>query len=554
MDTQRPDRTNATSPYEKPDRRRRARSRPTYSTRRTDPRYWSDFPVQIVVGSGKSETTFAGTARDVSDGGLLIESPDVPAGTKTVRLRFEVPEGILPEEYIHGTVDIAAEVRRHDAATAHWGMKFVEPLSHRLARSTWTLLRWAAIALLMAAIATTLFLKYQNFQFFWFDAPLFFYSILVGGFLISRFVFAAFYRNPPPRTETPPVTLLVPVFNEAEQIERTLRQVMNLEYPAGKLQVIAIDDGSTDGTPAAIQRARDLYPEIEHIRFEPGRGKRHALSAGVRRATGQFIVFIDSDSFLEADAIHRLLDHFGDPEVAAVTGHCDVENVWTNALTKMQSVRYYVAFRVMKAAESVFDSITCLSGPLACYRRERLLEVLDAWEGQTFLGRPATFGDDRSLTNLLLRRGHKVRYAEKAQCTTIVPEDHRTFLRQQLRWKRSWFRESLVACTFMWKKQPLMALSFYLGFLLPLVAPLVVLRALVLVPMLNAVWPINYVAGVLVMSAMISSVYLLVKRSRLWLYGIMFCFYYMFILVWQLPIAVLTFAETSWGTRSKAEI
>jgi len=554
MNLQPPDRRNATSPYEKPDRRRRARSRADYSTRRSSPRYWSDFPVQIVVGAGKSQTAYSGTARDVSDGGLLVESREIPAGTKRVRLHFEVPDGILPEEYHHGAMDVVADVRRHDAAKGYWGLQFVEPLSQRLARSTWALLRWLAIVLLAGAIATTLFLKYENYQFFWYDAPLFFYSILVGGYLVSRFVFAAFYRNPPPLSETPPVTLLVPAFNEEKQIERTIRQVMNLEYPADKLQVIVIDDGSTDGTPAAIARARALYPEVESIRFSPGRGKRHALAAGVQRATGAFIVFIDSDSFLEPDAVRRLLDHFADPEVAAVTGHCDVENVWTNALTKMQSVRYYVAFRIMKAAESVFDSITCLSGPLACYRRERLLEVLDAWETQTFLGRPATFGDDRSLTNLLLRRGHKVRYAEKAQCTTLVPEDHRTFLRQQLRWKRSWFRESLVACAFMWKKQPLMAVSFYLGFLLPLVAPLVVVRALVLVPLLQAVWPINYVAGVLVMSAMISSVYLLVKRSRLWLYGVMFCFYYMFVLVWQLPIAVLTFAETGWGTRSKAEI
>ena len=554
MNTQRPDRQNATSPYEKPERRRRARSRPNYTTRRSSPRYWSDFPVRIVVSSQDHETIYEGTARDISDGGLLIESRDVPPDTKRVRLRFEVPVGILPEEYIHGSVDIAAEVRRHDAAKSYWGMQFVEPLSRRLARSTWAVLRWTAISLLSVAIVFTLVLKYKNYQFFWFDAPLFFYSILVGGYLISRFAFAAFYRNPPPRADTPPVTLLIPAHNEEEQIERTLRQAMNLEYPADKLQVIVIDDGSTDDTLAAIQRARDLYPEVELIHYDKSRGKRHALSEGVRKSNGDFIVFIDSDSFLETDAIRRLLDHFADPEVAAVTGHCDVENVWTNALTKMQSVRYYVAFRVMKAAESVFDSITCLSGPLACYRRERLLEVLDAWEHQTFLGRPATFGDDRSLTNLLLRRGHKVRYAEKAQCTTVVPEDHRTFLRQQLRWKRSWFRESLIACAFMWKKQPFMVASFYLGFLLPLVAPIVVLRALVLVPMLNAVWPINYVVGVLVMSAMVSSVYLLVKRSRLWLYGVMFCFYYMFILVWQLPIAVLTFAETGWGTRSKSEI
>ncbi len=554
MNIQRPDRKNATSPYEKPDRRRRARSRDDYSTRRAGPRYWSDFPVQITVGSGESEKSYTGTARDISDGGLLIEAAEVPATSKVFRLHFEVPVGILPEEYIHAPVDVRAHVRRHDEQKSLWGVQFAEPLSKRLSRSTWAILRWAAILSLLVAFSITLFLKYENYQFFWFDVPVFLYSMLVGGYLISRFAFAAFYRNPPPLSSTPPVSLLIPAFNEEAQIERTLRQVMNLEYPADQLQVIVINDGSTDGTLAAIQRARELYPEVELISFDISHGKRHALAEGVRKSNGEFLVFIDSDSFLEPDAVRRLLDHFADPDVAAVTGHCDVENVWTNALTKMQSVRYYVAFRIMKAAESIFDSITCLSGPLACYRRERLLEVLDSWENQTFLGQPATFGDDRSLTNLLLRRNYKVRYAEKAQCTTVVPEDHRTFLRQQLRWKRSWFRESLLACTFMWKKQPLMALSFYMGFLLPLVAPAVVLRALVAVPLLQSVWPINYIFGVLVMSAMLSSVYLLVKRSRLWIYGVMFCFYYMFILVWQLPIAVLTFAQTGWGTRTKAEI
>ena len=542
------------SPYEKPDRRRRARSRADYSTRRASARYFSEFPVSITVGSGADQKTYAGTAWDISDGGLLIEAPGFPPSAKHVRLQFQIPTGTLSEEFIHSPVDVEADVRRHDEKTSMLGVQFKESLSKRLARSTWAFLRWTAIVFLVLAIGTTLFIKYENYTFFWFDVPVFLYSLLVGGYLISRFLFSSLYRNPPPLEDTPPVSLLIPVFNEEKEIERTIRQVMNMEYPADKLQVIVIDDGSTDGTLKAIQRAWALYPEIQLIHFEKSRGKRHALAAAVRESVGEYLVFIDSDSFLEPDAVSRLLDHFADPEVAAVTGHCDVENVWTNALTKMQSVRYYVAFRVMKAAESIFDSVTCLSGPLACYRRERLLEVLDALENQTFLGQPATYGDDRSLTNMLLRRGYKVRYAETARCATVVPEDHLTFLRQQMRWKRSWFRESLVACAFMWKKQPLMTLSFYLGFLLPLVAPIVVVRALILVPLLQSVWPINYVAGVLVMSAMISSVYLLVKRSRLWLYGVMFCFYYMFILVWQLPIAVLTFARTSWGTRTKAEI
>lgn len=544
----------SSSPNEKADRRLRSRSRPNYSDRRADARFWSEFPIQIIVGSGKEEKTYQGIARDISDGGLLIEAPDVPETEKRFRVHFQVPPGTLPEEFIHASMKMEAEVRRRDPASARIGVKFAEPLSQRLARSTWGLLRWMAMAFFFLAISLTLFIKYENYYFFWFDVPVFLYSLLVGAYLLSRFLFASFYRNPPPRSDTPPVTLMVPVFNEEKEIGRTLRQVMESDYPADKLQVIVINDGSTDGTLPAIHRARERYPELVLVNFEKSRGKRHALAAAARMATGDFMVFIDSDSFLKPDAIRRLLDHFGDPEVAAVTGHCDVENVWTNMLTKMQSVRYYVAFRVMKAAESVFDSITCLSGPLACYRRDRLMEVLDAWETQKFFGQPATYGDDRSLTNMLLRRHHKVRYAEKAQCTTVVPEDHRTFLRQQMRWKRSWFRESLVACAFMWKKQPLMAASFYLGFLLPLVAPAIVLRALLVIPLLHSIWPVNYIAGVFVMSAMLSSVYLLMKRSRLWIYGVVFCFYYMFILVWQLPIAVLTFARTTWGTRMTGEI
>jgi hyaluronan synthase len=172
------------------------------------------------------------------------------------------------------------------------------------------------------------------------------------------------------------------------------------------------------------------------------------------------------------------------------------------------------------------------------------------WLSQMFMGRPATFGDDRSLTNSLLRRGYKVVYEAKARVTTLVPEDHGTFLRQQLRWKRSWFRESLIASTFMWRQQPLMALSFYLGFFLPLIGPAIVLRALIYVPLVQRTSPLMYIIGITLMSALMSSTYLLYKRSRLWFYGTVFCFYYMFVLVWQTPWAVLTSWRNEWATRS----
>ena len=541
---------NKSFPEIKQDRRRRAKSREGFSDRRQHVRYLGSFPVQIHVGDGPDAKVYQAVARDISNGGLALEVPDLPSDEKRFRVEFKIPDGVMPEEFLHQTVVMDAEARFRDDRTGTLGVAFTEPLSRRLGRSTWNYLRWAAVLFLFLALSATLLIKYENLYFFWFDVPVFLYSILVGAYLISRFLFASLYGVSKPRPDEPTVTIVIPVHNEEQYIERTLKQVMESAYPADKLQAIVVNDGSTDGTLEAINRARKLYPELILVNFSESRGKRNAMAAGIKMATGEIVIFIDSDSFLEPEAIRNLTDRFVDPEVASVTGHCDVENIWTNTLTRMQAVRYYVAFRVMKAAESIFDSVTCLSGPLAAYRRDVLLTVVDEWVTQTFLGKPATFGDDRSLTNSLLRRGYKVVYESRARTTTIVPESYAGFMKQQIRWKRSWFRESLRAAVFMWRKQPLMSLSFYLGFLLPIVAPAIVARALIYVPVFQQASPLTYIFGVFLMSALMSSVYLFARRSRLWYYGVYFCFFYMFILVWQLPWAILTFWKTEWGTRS----
>ena len=122
-------------------------------------------------------------------------------------------------------------------------------------------------------------------------------------------------------------------------------------------------------------------------------------------------------------------------------------------LTLLQQVRYFVAFRVIKGSESIFGCVTCASGCFSAYRRDRLLEVLPAWETQTFLGREATFGDDRALTNMLLRR-NRVVYQSTARCATNVPHQFKGFLVQQTRWKKSWLRESLIASHVLLAQEP----------------------------------------------------------------------------------------------------
>jgi hyaluronan synthase len=234
--------------------------------------------------------------------------------------------------------------------------------------------------------------------------------------------------------------------------------------------------------------------------------------------------------------------------MGGVSGRTDVANTFTNTLTKMQSVRYYIAFRILKAAEGLFDAVTCLSGPLSCYRKDLVLKYSNAWLTQKFLGQKATFGDDRSMTNFILR-SHRTDYQDTAVCSTIVPNTYKIFLRQQMRWKRSWLRESLIAATFMWKKEPFMALSFYMGLLVPMLAPVIVVYNLIYIPLTHRVFPLTFMVGILMMALLMSVAQLFLRRSTTWIYGVWFCLYYEAVLLWQMPVAWVTFWKSTWGTR-----
>jgi hyaluronan synthase len=234
--------------------------------------------------------------------------------------------------------------------------------------------------------------------------------------------------------------------------------------------------------------------------------------------------------------------------MGGVAGRTDVANTYTNSLTKMQSVRYYIAFRIMKAAEADFDAVTCLSGPLSCYRRSLILEHSDDWLNQRFLGHKATFGDDRAITNLILRN-HRTTYQDTAVCSTIVPKEYKAFLKQQMRWKRSWLRESILAGRFMWRKEPLMSVFFYIGLLVPIAAPVVVVYNLLYVPIVYGIFPTSFLLGLLALAALMSAAQLLLRKSSTWVFGLLFCVLYEAVLLWQMPIAWFTFWKSTWGTR-----
>jgi len=275
------------------------------------------------------------------------------------------------------------------------------------------------------------------------------------------------------------------------------------------------------------------------------------MAEGIRRAKGDVLVFVDSDSYLDADAVTAIVQPFTDPRVGAVVGHAEVRNASVNWMTKMQQVRYYSAFRVIKGTESMLSgTVTCASGCCAAYRRSVVIPLLDEWEFQTFLGRPATFGDDRALTNRILSR-HRVVYQASARAETMAPETPEVFLRQQLRWKKSWLRESMQVVRYFWRKNPLAALFTYASIAFPFMAPFVVLHAVggrLLGGQPGGLW--FYIIGTYAMALLYSLYYAFKRNDGLWYHGMTFVAMYMTVLVFQTYWGIFTMRDTRWGTRA----
>ncbi|WP_245823995.1 glycosyltransferase [Sporomusa malonica] len=528
-------------------------------------RYFIDYEVSIQYVLAGKMVKCSGKGVDISTTGMLIEvSHEIAqdlSQAKRIRLKFNITPGSMPEGY-EMKVDIAAKFMRLDKTAEgkiRCGVAFLESLAQfATKKKNWYMLSVASLFLFITS-ACIILMRAESVLYFKFNKILYMYSIIAATFLLSRYLFAVFYRPVPIDNDfIPGVSIIIPCFNEEEWIQRTIISCINQDYPIDKLEVIVIDDCSND---RSIEKIKEIVEELkikekryevetrlQYFRQEQNAGKREAMAKGTLMAQHELVVFVDSDSFLDPFAIRNIVQPFKDTKMGGVSGRTDVANTYTNALTKMQAVRYYIAFRIMKAAESYFDAVTCLSGPLACYRKDLVVKYMDAWLNQKFLGEKATFGDDRSMTNFILRNNRTV-YQDTAICTTIVPNKYRVFLKQQMRWKRSWLRESLIAAMFMWKKEPFMSLSFYMGMIVPILAPIIVIYNLVYIPLMHRVFPLTFIIGIFLMALLMSMAQLFLRKSSTWIYGFWFCVYYEAILLWQMPIAWVTFWKTTWGTR-----
>ena len=372
--------------------------------------------------------------------------------------------------------------------------------------------------------------------------------------------------------ECPRVSLLVAVKDEQDGIEACVRSMAASHY--WPVQIIVVNDASTDDTAEVLDRlAAELDIRVLHL--ERNVGKKHALVRGAELADGEILAFTDSDCVLAPDAVGlcvaALVRH---PELGAVSGHARAANANQSTLTRVQDVWYEGQFRVAKAAEAAFGSVTCVSGPLAVFRREAIVNYLPAWAGDRFLGGEFRFATDRQLTGYVLgqawlgeaakrryadspfvrNENHPVRvwrvgYVHSAKVWTTVPARMRTLLRQQVRWKKSFIRNVCFNGRFMWRRGPVPAALYYGHVLWVMVAPLMAVRHLVLAPVRGEWWLVLlYVSGVLLKGAVWGlAVKLDEPGSTRWRYRPLMSLFASVVLAWLLPYALATIRRGIWS-------
>lgn len=385
----------------------------------------------------------------------------------------------------------------------------------------------AVLALLALLVVKVEFKSPDSNYAFWI------YGILVTAVvLVTMTVAFGFYRDPAlvvraGRPELDPasglgtwplVSCIVAVHNEEALITTCVESIATQTYL--NKEVIIVDDASTDGTRSILRELAWVYPIIL-IELPVNRGKKGALSAGVLRAHGSILAFADSDTVWARNAVEMAVPIFvGKPDIGAVSGHCRALNADSNLLTKIQDSWYEGQYSVRKAFESVFGSVTCVSGPLAFFRLSAVYNFMPAWEADKFLGQQFRFATDRTLTAFVLGGSHLSRkyplhkdspfaspeypardwgivYSKSARAWTNVPATFKAMLRQQIRWKKSFIRNIFVTGSFYWRRPFLPALFYYVHVAFVLFGPLIAARHLIYLPLHgDPISPFLYLAGI----------------------------------------------------------
>lgn len=238
-------------------------------------------------------------------------------------------------------------------------------------------------------------------------------------------------RRRAPLISLPSVAVIVPCYNEASTIAGTCESLLALDYPPDKLEIILVDDGSTDATPETMARFA-THPQITVIRKENG-GKHTALNAGLAITKAELVGCLDADSFVEPDALKEVVFTFDRPEVGASTAAMSVFRP-KNILEHMQSAEYLFGITLRHAIASV-NGLYVTPGPFSFYRHSVIQQVGEFREGHKT--------EDMEMALRIQQAGFAIENAPRARVYTKAPRTLSALLKQRTRWTTGFLRNML---------------------------------------------------------------------------------------------------------------
>ena len=254
--------------------------------------------------------------------------------------------------------------------------------------------------------------------------------IFIGSGFIFLEVFQkhTLFEDPIPE-KYPDITILIPAHNEEETIASTIESVKNLKYPK-KVEIIVLDDGSADNTYESVKKIKG----IKIFRAEKNMGKAAILNKGISMAKGEIVGNIDADTYPEKDALIKMIGHFNNKNMGAVTTLVTVDKP-KNFLQKLQQLEYYVAFGFWHKSLSTMDGLYVTPGPMSLYRKEALLKINGFDEGN--------ITEDMEIALNLKQHGYQIECCTNTKVATGVPMTWKGYFKQRLRWYRGAIYNSL---------------------------------------------------------------------------------------------------------------
>jgi len=350
------------------------------------------------------------------------------------------------------------------------------------------------------------------------------------------------------------VAIVIPSYNEDfNDLEQCIVSALEQNYNMPIITIL-IDDGSKNTHDFEIEYIKQKYSDKKfiYIKLPENKGKRNAQKIGFDYADWvDIIITVDSDTVLESNAVRNIIRNFDDEKIGAITGNVKAKR--KNLLSMLIYARYWSAFNQERAAQSLFGSVLCCSGPLAAYRNSIIQEIKEKYIAQSFFGTKCTYGDDRHLTNLVLEKGYKVIYEPNAHAVTNVPIRIKPWLKQQTRWNRSFYREMLWTfkyIIFKWKyANPYMIYDLMMQAALPLLLMFGLTLLLINAALTNVMILFGYLL-VIVIIALLRGLYAFSRtKEKVFFLFPLYAFLHVFLLLPVRLYAICTLKSRKWGTR-----